>query len=273
MAEPARDPEHALKERQRATWAAGDYGVVASRIVIVAEELCEAADLSAGWRVLDVATGSGNAAIAAARRSCGVVGVDFVPGLLEHARVRAEAERLEVEFAEGDAERLPFVDASFDAVLSVFGVMFAPDQGLAAAEVARVCRPGGVIALASWTPEGYFGRMFRLMSSRVPPAAGSAPPSRWGDEAHLRGLFGGTVHWTASRVRAVTLRAPSVEEHVAFFRRWFGPTIRAFGALGAEERATLAGELVALAREFDRNRGCGAMALPAEYLESVAVRD
>ena len=181
-ATPSLAPDFAaVKSRQRSVWASGDFSVVASRIVFQAEHLCETADLQAGWRVLDVATGSGNAAIAAARRGCEVVGIDFVPALLERGRIRAAAEHLDVEFLEGDAEDLPFPDASFDAVISVYGVMFAPDHHRAAAELARVCRPGGRIALASWTPDGFIGETFRIFSRYLPPGPGLQPPVRWGD--------------------------------------------------------------------------------------------
>src|SRR5262245_23246728 len=191
----------AIKARQQATWASGDFSFVAARIVISAEMLCEAVNLQAGWRVLVVATGSGKAAIAAARGGCTVVGADYVPALLEAGRVRAKAEHLEVEFVEGDAEKLPFPAASFDAVLSVYGAMFAPDHYRTAAELARVCRPGGVIGLASWTPDGFIGEMFRLVGRYLPPTAGLAPPVRWGDEAHLRMIFGDVIGEMKSQVR------------------------------------------------------------------------
>src|SRR6516165_8699680 len=179
----------AVKRRQQNTWASGDFSAVASLIVFQAEHLCETADLQSGWRVLDVATGSGNAALAAARRGCKAVGVDYVPALLERGRVRAEAERLDVDFVEGDAEDLRFPDASFDAVISIYGVMFAPDHRRAAAELARVCRSGGRIALASWTPDGFIGETFKTMSRYIPPAPGLQPPVRWGDPDYLEALF------------------------------------------------------------------------------------
>src|ERR671930_1123594 len=175
-----------LKGRQQQMWASGDYATVAARIHPIAERLCDVADLVPGTRVLDVATGSGNAAVAAARCDCDVVGIDYVPGLLERARARAQVEGLAIDFVEGDAEALPFDDASFDAVLSVVGVMFAPDQEQAAAELLRVCRPGGTIALASWTPEGFIGELFRTVAKHVPPPAGVPSPMLWGSEEHLR---------------------------------------------------------------------------------------
>src|SRR5262245_34979035 len=188
--QPASSPDlAAVKAKQQATWASGDFSVVAARIVISAELLCEAANLQAGWSVLDVATGSGNAAIAAARRGCRAVGADYVPALLAAGRLRARAEHLDVEFVDGDAENLPFPDASFDAVLSIYGAMFAPDHRKTAAELIRVCRPGGVIGLASWTPTGFIGEMFRLVGRYIPAAPGLTPPVRWGDEAHLRSIF------------------------------------------------------------------------------------
>src|SRR6476469_3343881 len=180
----------AIKARQQATWSTGDYHVIATQIQIVSELLIERLDVRSTERVLDVATGSGNAAIAAARRGCEVVGVDYVPALLERGRVRAEAENLDVEFREADAEDLPFREASFDAVISIYGVMFAPDHQRAAAELARVCRPGGRIVLASWTPDGFIGETFRIFSRYLPLAPGLRPPIRWGDEGYLDSLFG-----------------------------------------------------------------------------------
>src|SRR5262245_36158632 len=239
----------AVKKRQQATWASGDFSVVAARIVLQAELLCEAVNLQAGWRVLDVATGSGNAALAAARRGCTVVGTDYVPALLERGRERAEAEHLDVEFVEGDAENLPFPDASFDAVLSIYGAMFAPDHRKTAAELARVCRAGGVIGLASWTPEGFIGEMFRLVSKYVPPTAGLTPPLRWGDQNHLRAIFGDAIRSMTSQVRTAVFRFPSAEDNVDFFRTYYGPTLKAFEALPASQRDDLEREMVELNRK------------------------
>jgi SAM-dependent methyltransferase len=216
-----RDPDYAaVKQRQQATWASGDFSVVAARILYQAEQLCETAELQAGWRVLDVATGSGNAALAAARRGCDAFGVDYVSALLERGRIRAEAEHLAVEFVEGDAEKLPFPNASFDAVLSIYGVMFAPNHRIAAAELARVCRPGGRIALACWTPDGFIGETFRLFSRYLPPAPGLQPPVRWGDEAYQRELFGDAVVSVTSHPRTAIFRYRSAEENVEFFRTY-----------------------------------------------------
>jgi SAM-dependent methyltransferase len=261
----------AVKGRQQQSWASGDYAVVASRIVLVAEHLCDTADLRAGWHVLDVATGSGNAAIAAARLGCRVVGVDYVPALLDRGRQRADAEGLRVELLEGDAESLPFADASFDAVLSVFGSMFAPNHAQTAAELLRVCRPGGTIALASWTPDGFIGELFRTVGAHVPPPAGVQSPMLWGTEGHLRTLFGVGVTSLEVTERTFTWRFPSAEQFATFFRVWYGPTLKAFAALEEHAREALESDLVALAHRFDR-LGADAIAVPATYTEAVAVR-
>lgn len=262
----------AVKRRQQATWASGDFSAVATLIVPVAENLCDATDLRSGTRVLDVATGSGNAAIAAARLGCDVTGVDYVPQLLERGRERAAAERLPIDFQEGDAEDLPSPDAAFDAVLSVFGAMFAPDHRRTAAEIARVCRPGGRVGLVSWTPEGFLGDMFRTISAHVSPPPGVASPMLWGTEAHLTSIFGDTVEWVGHARRTFTWRFTSPEAFVDFFATHYGPTLKAFEALDDQARAELAGDLAALARRHDRLDGEGAIAIPAEYLESVGIR-
>ena len=260
----------AIKQRQQQAWSSGDFAVVASRMALVAERLCDAADLHAGWRVLDVATGSGNAAIAAARLGCTAVGIDYVPALLERARERAAAEGLVVELLEGDAEALPFADASFDAITSVFGTMFAPNHAQAAAELLRVSRPGGRMALASWTPQGFIGELFRTVGAHVPPPAGVPSPMLWGTEAHLRELFGDGIASLEVTERTFTWRFPSAEEFVTFFRRWYGPTVKAFAALEGSAREALERDLVALARRHDR-LGTGATAIPATYAEAVAI--
>jgi ubiquinone/menaquinone biosynthesis C-methylase UbiE len=260
----------AVKQRQQQAWASGDFHVVAARITLVAERLVDAADLHAGWRVLDVATGSGNAAIAAARLGGTAVGIDYVPALLERGRERAAAEGLDVSLLEGDAEALPFPDASFDAVTSVFGAMFAPDHARAAAELLRVIRPGGTIALASWTPDGFIGDLFRTVAAHVPPPAGVPSPMLWGTEAYLRELFGDGIASLEVTERTFTWRLTTAEEFVAFFRRWYGPTLKAFAALEGGARDALEHDLVALARRYDR-LGDGATAIPATYTEAVAI--
>lgn len=262
----------AVKSRQQATWASGDFSVVASRIVYQAEHLCETADLLAGWKVLDVATGSGNAAVAAARRSCEAVGVDYVPALLERGRLRAAAEHLDVRFIDGDAEDLPFADATFDAVLSIYGVMFAPDHRRAASELVRVCRPGGRIALASWTPDGVIGETFQVFSRYLPPAPGLEPPVRWGDERYLESLFGTAASSIKNYRRTAVFRFRSAEENVDFFRTYYGPTLRAFESLDAPRREALRNDLLALAHRYDRNGGAGPIAITADYLETVIVK-
>ena len=261
----------AIKQRQQQTWATGDYSAVAARIVLVAEHLVDTADLHAGWNVLDVATGSGNAAIAAARHGCHVVGLDYVPSLLERGRARAATEGLDIELIEGDAEALPFPDASFDAVTSVFGVMFAPDQKRAAEELLRVSRPGGTIALASWSPDGFIGEMFRVVGAHVPPPPGLDSPMLWGTEARLRELLGGGIDSLDVHERVFTFRYPSAHAFVDFFRTWYGPTAKAFAALDDDGREALEADLVALADRYNRLAG-GAIAVPAAYIEAIAIR-
>jgi ubiquinone/menaquinone biosynthesis C-methylase UbiE len=261
----------AVKQRQQQTWASGDFHAVAARIVLVAEQLCDTADLHAGWRVLDVATGSGNAAIAAARLGCTAVGIDYVPALLERGRLRAEAEGLDVELLEGDAESLPFPDRSFDAITSVFGSMFAPDHERTAAELLRVCRPGGTMALASWTPDGFIGELFRTVAAHVPPPAGVQSPLLWGTESHLRALFGESLASLEVAQRTFTFRFASAEEFVTFFRLWYGPTLKAFAALEGDRRDALETDLVELVRRSNRLGTAAAVAVPATYTEAVAV--
>lgn len=269
----ARPDPAALKARQQATWASGNFAVVASRIVISAETLCESAGLQAGWRVLDVCTGSGNAALGAARRGCCATGVDFVPALLEHGRMRAKAEMLEVDFKEGDAENLPFADNAFDAVLSIYGVMFAPDHAKAARELVRVCRPGGTIALACWPPEGFIGDTFKVVSRYAQPAAGLTPPVRWGDPQYQQSLFGDSIRSFKSATRTLVLRHPSAEDNVEFFRTWYGPTLKLFQSVGPDGAARLAAELTGLARRYDQNHAPnGPVAIAADYLESVMIK-
>lgn len=270
MATPAPDFA-AIKQRQQQTWASGDFSKVATPLVIVGEMLCEAVDLRAGNEVLDVACGSGTAALAAARRFCVVTGVDYVPALLERGRERAAAERMEIEFVEGDAEALPFDDASFDVVLSTFGVMFAPDHAKAAAELLRVCRPGGKIGLANWTPEGQVGEMFRLTSSYMPPPPGLIPPTRWGTEEGLRTLFGDGIGDLSIERRHFNFRSLSPEHWLAFFREFFGPVKRTFEALDEAGQEGYATDLVDMIRRSNRADD-GTVVVASEYLEAVAVR-
>lgn len=261
----------AIKGKQQQTWASGDFAAVATTLPVVSELLCEAVDLHAGERVLDVAAGSGNTAIAAARRFCLVSGVDYVPALLDRARERAAAERLEIEFRDGDAEAIPSGDASFDAVLSTFGSMFAPDQEQAARELLRVCRPGGRIGMANWTAEGFIGEMFRTTGRHVPPPAGLRPPVLWGDEARLRELFGDGIASLSLTRRVYVFRYKSAEHWLDYFRTYYGPTLKAFEALDAAGQQRLAADLLDLARRHNRATD-GTLAVPAEYAEVIALR-
>jgi SAM-dependent methyltransferase len=261
----------AIKRGQQAMWASGDFGVIATLIHVVAERLVDSVDLAAGSRVLDVAGGTGNAAIAAARLGCRVTCTDYVPALLERGRERARAERLDVEFATADAEALPFADGEYDAVLSVFGAMFAPDQARAAAELLRVCRPGGLVGLASWTPDGFLGEWFRATAAHVPPPAGVASPLRWGTEAGIAELLGDEVGDIRTRRRTFTWRFRDAAEFVATLRDWYGPTVKAFEVAGPDGAAALEHDLTAVIERAARPRD-GAIAVPAEYLEVVAVR-
>ncbi|MBL7549239.1 methyltransferase domain-containing protein [Frankia sp. AgB1.9] len=259
----------AVKAKQQKTWSSGDYSVIGSRIVLQSELLVDAADLRPGWSVLDVACGAGNAAIAAARSDARVIGVDYVPELLARARERAAAEALAVDFQTGDAEALPFPAESFDAVLSVFGAMFAPDHARTADEMIRVTRPGGVIGLASWTPEGFIGEMFRTISSHVPAPKGVASPLLWGTADHLAELFGPAAAEIRSVERTCVFRFASPEDFAGTFRAWYGPTLKAFEALDDAGRTALAADLAGLARRWSRNPDGQTVALPSTYLETI----
>ncbi len=272
MSASAQQPDlRAIKGRQQVTWSSGDYARVGNTILFVAELLCEAVDPRAGQKVLDVATGNGNAALAAARRFCEVTGVDYAPNLLADGRRRAEAEGLPVDFREGDAEALPFPNASFDVVLSTFGAMFAPDQAAVARELLRVCRPGGKIGMANWTPEGYIGQLFRTTGRHVPPPPGLPSAMRWGDEVAVRELFGDGVADLRTARRICVQRYPSIAFYVDFFRRYYGPTLKAFEALDAAGQEALAADMEALLREHNRS-GDDTLVIHSEYLEIVAVR-
>lgn len=261
----------AVKARQRGAWASGDYAVVGTTLQIVGEQLCEALDLRSGQSVLDVAAGNGNASLAAARRWCDVTASDYVPALLDRARERAEAERLPMAFREADAEALPFADGSFDAVVSTFGVMFTPDQYRAAAELARVCRPGGKIGLANWTPDGFIGQLFKTIGRHVPPPAGIVSPALWGTEARLADLFGPQAAAIAATPRQFVFRYRSPAHWLEVFETWYGPVLKAFAALEPAGRAALRADLLALADRFNRAAN-GTMAAPGDYLEVVVTR-
>jgi len=268
---PARPDYAAIKARQQSTWSSGDYSVIGSTLQIVGETLCEAAEVSAGDHVLDVACGNGNAALAAARRFAVVTGVDYVPALLERARGRGAADGLALELREGDAEALPFEDGAFDVVLSTFGVMFTPDQVRAAGELARVCRPGGRIALASWTPDGFIGRVFRTLGKHVPPPAGLRSPAEWGTERRLAELFGDGARGIRAVEREFTFRYRSPAHWIEVFRTWYGPIHRAFQALPPDGAAALERDLAALLEEANAAND-GTLAVPSAYLEAVVTR-
>jgi SAM-dependent methyltransferase len=260
----------AIKARQQATWASGDYAVIGTTLQIVGESLCEAVDVTAGSRVLDVAAGNGNASLAAARRGCQVIATDYVDTLLDGTRRRAEAEGLSVTARAADAEDLPFEDASFDAVLSTFGVMFVPDPQRAAAEMVRVCRPGGRIGLANWTPTGFVGQMFKIVGQHVPPPAGVPSPLAWGTEDGLGALLASHADVDVAR-RHFVFRYPSAEAFLATFTAYYGPIVQAWAALDEAGRASFREQLLGLLEASNRARD-GALAVPAEYLEVVAHR-
>jgi ubiquinone/menaquinone biosynthesis C-methylase UbiE len=259
----------AVKARQQIMWASGDFAVIGTTLQIVGETLCEALDLESGSRVLDVACGNGNAALAAARRWCRVTGLDYVPLLLRRAGERAQADGLSLELVEGDAERLPFDDATFDAGLSTFGIMFAPDQERAAREITRVVKPGGKIGLASWTPAGFIGQMLVTVGRHVPPPAGVASPIYWGTDERIEQLFAG-VRAIRTTKQLFSFRFESADHMIDIFRRFYGPTYKAFGALDADGQARLTADLRELMRRF--NRSASSCVIPAEYLEVVIER-
>jgi SAM-dependent methyltransferase len=271
-AQPPPPPDlAAVKQRQQAAWASGDFAVIGTTLQIVGETLCEAVDLRAGERVLDVAAGNGNATLAAARRFAEVTSTDYVPALLERGRARAEAERLPVTFREADAEDLPFPDASFDVVLSTYGVMFTPDQDRAAAEMARICRPGGRIGLANWTPGGFIGELFKVIGRYVPPPAGLRSPALWGTKERLDELFGRKASSITTTRRDFNFRYRSAAHWVELFRTFYGPVNRAFLALDPPRQGELEADLLGLLGRFDRGGPAG-LVVPSEYLEVVVTR-
>jgi ubiquinone/menaquinone biosynthesis C-methylase UbiE len=261
----------AIKERMRKIWTSGDFSKIGNSLVIVGELLCEAVDLRSGDEVLDVATGSGNTAISAARRFCEVTGMDLAPESIEHARRRAEAEGMEITFEVGDAEDLSYPDASFDVVLSTFGVMFCPNQEKAAGELLRVCRPGGKIGLANWTPDGFIGNMLRTVGKHVPPPPGIKPPPLWGTEERLGELLGEGVSSLETTRRSYAFRYPSAGHFVGWFREYYGPTVRAFAALDPSGQEALAQDLEELLDNWNTS-GDETLVVPSDYLEVVAVR-
>lgn len=262
----------AIKQRQQATWASGDFAVVGVTLQIVGELLAESADIRAGERVIDIAAGNGNATLAAARRFAHVTSTDYVPALLDKGRARAAAEGLAVDFREADAEALPFPDAGFDVALSTFGVMFAPDQARAAAEMRRVVRPGGRIGMANWTSEGFIGQLFKAVGQHIPPPAGLASPLLWGNEDHVRQLFGADGAQARITRKMFNFRYTSPTHWVHVFRDYYGPLNRAFAALAPVAADALEQDLLALIDRFN-TAGPDSMVAPAEYLEIVLTRE
>jgi SAM-dependent methyltransferase len=268
---PSTSDLEAIKQRQQATWGSGDYAVIGTTLQIVGESLAEAVNLRAGERVLDVAAGNGNATLAAARRFAAVTATDYVPHLLDKAAARARADGLTAEFRVADAEALPFEDGSFDVALSTFGVMFTPDHDRSASELLRVVRDGGRIGLASWTPEGFIGELFRVVGAHVPPPAGVCSPVRWGEETYLVGLFGRHAADIRCTRRTFNFRYHSTAHWIDVFRRYYGPMHKAFAALDSEGQGRLNADLVRLL-ESRNVGGPNSLVIPGEYLEAVITR-
>lgn len=259
----------AIKAKQQLTWGSGNYAAIGTTLQLVGELLCESAELSSGSTVLDVAAGNGNASLAAARRFCNVTSTDYVESLLDAGKRRAEADGFAIDFQVADAENLPFADNRFDAVVSSFGCMFAPDQERTAREMARVCRPGGTVASANWTPEGFIGRVFGVIGRHLPPPAGVKPPSRWGDADAVQELFGRTAEVRKIVPRTFVFRYCSVDHFLDFFRCYYGPIHKAFEALG-DRGVDLENDLRALLEELNTAKD-GTLVLPSEYLDVVMI--
>jgi ubiquinone/menaquinone biosynthesis C-methylase UbiE len=267
---PATTPDfEAIKRRQQATWSAGDYAVVGTTLQIVGERLCDAVDLRAGERVLDVAAGNGNATLAAARQFAQVTSTDYVDALLERGKERAAAERLQVTFKQADAEALPFADGSFDVALSTFGVMFTPNQEKSATELSRIVRNGGRIGLANWTPDGFIGQLFKIIGKHVSPPAGIKSPALWGTEGRLGELFPGHQLKTSKQIFSFRYKSPGHWLNV--FKTYYGPTNRAFAALDSVRQEALEAEIVELLERMNRG-GKDTLIVPSEYLEVVVTR-
>ena len=269
---PAATPDlGALKIRQRAAWSSGDYAVVGTTLQIVGEELCEALDLRAGHKVLDVAAGNGNVSLAAARRWCDVISTDYVPSLLERGRARASAEGLAIEFKQADAEALPFADGAFDAVVSTFGVMFTPNQDQAATELLRVCKSRGQIGLANWTPEGFIGQIFKTLAKYAPPPAGAKSPALWGTRGRLMEMFDAAAVSVRAEPRNFNFRYRSAEHFLDVFKTYYGPMLKAFAALDEVKQTGLKDDLHALIARMNKAND-GTMVVPGEYLEVVVTK-
>jgi ubiquinone/menaquinone biosynthesis C-methylase UbiE len=261
----------AVKTRQQAAWSSGDYAVVGTTLQIVGENLCEALDLHSGQTVLDVAAGNGNITLAAARRWCEVTSTDYVPALLERGQMRAEAEGLKVEFRQADAEALPFAANSFDAVVSTFGVMFTANQDKAAAELLRVCRPGGKIGLANWTPGGFIGQLFKTLAKHMPPPAGVKSPALWGTRARIDEMFGSQAASIETLPREFMFRYRSAQHWMDVFKTYYGPLLKTFAALVPPAQEALHDDIMALIARMNRS-GDRTMVVPSEYLEVIVIK-
>lgn len=260
----------AIKTRQHGAWSSGDYAVVGTTLQIVGEELCEALDLKAGQSVLDVAAGNGNATLAAARRWALVTSTDYVPALLARGRLRADSDGLSATFREADAEALPFPDASFDVVVSTFGVMFTPIQEKAAAEMVRVTKAGGKIGMANWTPDGFIGQVFKTIGKHVPPAQGLRSPALWGTERRIEELFSSSASAIRTETKTYNFRYRSPDHWMQVFKTYYGPVLKAFAALPPEGQEALDAELRALLDHF--NRATDSLIVPSEYLQVIVTR-
>ena len=269
---PAASPDlSAVKAKQHAAWSSGDYAVVGATLQIVGESLCEAMDLRSGQKVLDVAAGNGNVTLAAARRWCDVTSTDYVPALLERGKLRAEVEGWKITFKEADAEALPFKDGSFDAVVSTFGVMFVADHDKAAAEMLRVCKSGGKIGMANWTPEGFIGQLFKTIGKHLPPPAGAKSPALWGARAPLDGMFKAQAASIEAVSRDFVFRYRSPQHWLDVFKDYYGPVLKALAALPPDGQTALLADITALIGRFNRVKD-GTMVVPSEYLEIVIVK-
>jgi SAM-dependent methyltransferase len=261
----------AIKSKQNAAWASGDYAKIGTTLQIVGESLAEAMDLKCGAKVLDVAAGNGNATLAFARRWCDVTSTDYVGTLLDRGRARAEAEALKVTYEVADAEQLPYENATFDAVVSTFGVMFAPNQLKAASEMLRVCRPGGKVGMANWTPDGFIGQLFKTLGKHIAPPAGVKSPALWGSKPWLQEVFGPKARTLMVNDRAFVFRYHSPEHFVDFFRTFYGPVHKAFLALDSKGQDALAADLHATIARFNTSTD-GSMRVPSDYAEIIMIK-
>lgn len=269
---PAAPDLAAVKTKQRAAWSSGDYAVVGATLQIVGETLCEALDLRAGQKVLDVAAGNGNVTLAAARRWCDVTSTDYVPALLERGRARAEAEGWKIKFQEADAEALPFNDGSFDVVVSSYGVMFTANQEEAAAELLRICKSGGKIGLANWTPDGFIGQVFKAIGKQMPPPQGVKSPALWGTRARIDELFKAQASAIEVSTRQFMFRYRSAQHWIDVFAAYYGPLLKTLAALTPQGREALLLDIAAIIGRLNQAED-GSMVVPGEYLQIVITKD